>query len=427
MLTPMHPVIRQFWSAALLAGLAFGPGGARAQSTGDFRLQPGAAPRAPGPVDPEGPGIVPTPAPTRAPSVPVLRPVPVPSASPVPTMTAAPVAAPTTAPASEPTRSRTAPRTGLPAGPAHAAMPGAGSAVPALPGAGQVAGGASAPLPPVAAPTDLPVVGSPAAAPLPAPAAAPVPALAPEGAGQGGVAWWWLLPAALAGALAAWLVLRRRGRDAAPAPVFVRPQPVSEDGAPGPMRSAGPVAPVAPAPAAEPVPAAVGLGGQAPLAPAGPVELDFAALRLSVSLVNATLQYRLTLVNRAAAACGPLAVGADMIAAHASLPEDAQLGRDGAGLAPRHRVPGLAPGESVELVGELRLPLASVTPIRAGAASLLVPLVRLRIEGAGPAQTVALVVGETPASPGAPLRPFRLDQGPRIFGAVSQRALAAAA
>lgn len=158
-----------------------------------------------------------------------------------------------------------------------------------------------------------------------------------------------------------------------------------------------------------------------------PLELDLDPLRFSVTLVNATLQYRLRLINRTDAALGPLKIVADMIAAHASLPADIQLGRDGARLELRHELAELGPGEAAEFKGDLRLPLASVTPIRAGNAALLVPLVRLRIEGVGPPQTHALVVGEPSLEPGGPLRPFRLDQGPRIFAAVSQRALAAAA
>ncbi|MDE2620599.1 MAG: hypothetical protein KGL54_10605, partial [Sphingomonadales bacterium] len=164
-----------------------------------------------------------------------------------------------------------------------------------------------------------------------------------------------------------------------------------------------------------------------PAAPSGPLGLTLEPVRFSLSLVNATLTYRLLLTNRSADRLGPLHVAADMIAAHASLPEEVQLGLDGAGLELRHEVAALAPGESGTLTGDLRLPLAAITPIVSGGAALLVPLVRLRIDGAGSTRTMALVVGEPPASPGGPLRPFRLDQGPRIIGAISQRTLATAA
>lgn len=223
------------------------------------------------------------------------------------------------------------------------------------------------------------------------------------------MAWWWLLPAALLGGLVVWFVLARRRGAVGAEPEFIRPSPAGEA-----LRDEPPVAPAIAA--IPPTPT-----------DADPLDLIFEPLRFSVTLVNATLQYGLTLTNRSAMPLAPIHVAADMIAAHASLPEEAQLGLDGSGLELRHELASLAPGESAQVRGELRLPLAAVTPIRAGSAALLVPLVRLRVEGAGSTRTTALVVGEPGASPGGPLRPFRLDQGPRIFGAVSQRALATAA
>lgn len=160
---------------------------------------------------------------------------------------------------------------------------------------------------------------------------------------------------------------------------------------------------------------------------AAPLTLRLEPLRLSVSLVNATLQYRLILTNRTPDAFGPIAIAADMIGAHASLSPERQLAQDGADFPLRHEISALAAGASAEVKGELRLPLAEITPIRAGSAALLVPLVRLRVQTGGHALTIAIVVGETPAAPGAPLRPFRLDTGPRIFGSVSQREISAAA
>lgn len=169
----------------------------------------------------------------------------------------------------------------------------------------------------------------------------------------------------------------------------------------------------------------------APAADLGPVtgpplELTLEPVRMSVSLVNATLHYRVQLTNKSGAPLGPIALAVDMIAAHASRSDASLLALDGTGLELRHEVPTLAPGEITEVSGQLRLPLAEVTPIRSGTATLFVPLVRLRVEAAELVLTRALVIGETPTAPGGLLRPFRLDQGPRIFGAVSQRELAAA-
>lgn len=159
-------------------------------------------------------------------------------------------------------------------------------------------------------------------------------------------------------------------------------------------------------------------------APDAPFELTLEAERLSVSLLNATLQYRLTLRNRRDEPLAPVRVAADMIGAHAAHPQDGRIVPDSARLETRHAVPGLTVGESVVLRGELRLPLREVTPIRNGAARLLVPLVRMRAETGRTSCTRVIVVGESARVPGGPLRPFRLDAGPRIFGAVDQRQVA---
>ena len=165
----------------------------------------------------------------------------------------------------------------------------------------------------------------------------------------------------------------------------------------------------------------------APAPATDPFLIALEPVRLSVSLVNATLHYELSVTNRSAEPLPPVALAADMIGAHASLSDDNQLARDGTGLELRHELPALGPGETARAKGELRLPLASVTPIRNGEATLLVPLVRLRAESGPWSARRAMVVGESPRAPGGRLRPFRLDTGPRIFGEVSQREIADAA
>lgn len=393
-----------FLLAPALLALA-SPG--HAQSASDFRLQPGAQPRAPGPVDADNPAA---PAPIRtAPAAAAPAPSPTPTLVIPPPTTAAPVPAPSTARPASP--------------PAAAGNQGAPASPPAVRAGPSLPTPAASAEPSLAPPGGLPT-GLPGAVAPVAPSAAPsTPALAPVAAADapsgGLVAWWWLVPAALLGVLGAWVALGRR--KVPESPDFVRPQArVAESPEPQPVTPA-PVHAAAPAAAPSVAPPALAA------ARVDPLELTLEPVRFSVSLVNATLNYRLVLANRSGAALGPVHVAADMIAAHASLSEEAQLGLDGAGLELRHEVASLAAGETVALTGDLRLPLAAITPIVAGGAALLVPLVRLRVEGAGPTRTTALVVGEPPVNPGGPLRPFRLDQGPRIIGAVSQRPLATAA
>ena len=363
-----------FVAAALELAVAALVPTARAQSVSDFRLPPATStPRPAGPVDSEHPVVAPTvpgPATAAAPTISVSKPAPIrPPApdQPQPALVAPPTAATTPAPTPLP-----APRVTATSAAPEAAPPRAAPSVP------------------VAATTQAPARGQGVP-----PAPAPVP--------SGGDVWWWLLAAALAGALGFALVpvvLRRR--DPRPTRAVEQPAQASLPRATTPPPARVPKPPSAPVPA---------------------LSLTLEPVRLSISLVNATLLYRLRLVNESADMVGPIALSADMIAAHASLSEDSQLGRDGAALEPRHRLAGLAHGESAEIRGELRLPLASIIPIRSGSAALLVPLVRLRIESGGQSVIRALVVGEAPVQPGGLLRPFRLDHGSRIFTAVSQREL----
>jgi hypothetical protein len=221
----------------------------------------------------------------------------------------------------------------------------------------------------------------------------------------------------LLGALGGLLFWRRRRDEAAPQIAF-EPPVVSK---PQPETASEPE----PAPVAAPTPAPT----PAPTAPVGNhsgLKLELVARRLDASLVAATLAYSLKVTNTGAEPLGALTVEADMVGAHASRPVEQQIASAEQRLEQRHALAGLAPGESAEFKGEFRLPLAMITPIRAGNAAYFVPLARLRVEAAGAeaapmvlAQT--FVVGELPDQPGGALRPFRLDLGPRTFARLGQR------
>lgn len=154
-----------------------------------------------------------------------------------------------------------------------------------------------------------------------------------------------------------------------------------------------------------------------------PLVVDLVATRMSASLVNATLAYRLILTG--SADLTGVVVRADMTSAHASRPAQEQLGSPDAPVV--HRLDHIAGGEAIACVGEIRLPLAAITPIRHGTAALFVPLVRIEVTAELAGRTVTLrsafVVGLDDASSGARLQPFRLDLGPRVYGEVGQRAL----
>ena len=128
--------------------------------------------------------------------------------------------------------------------------------------------------------------------------------------------------------------------------------------------------------------------------------------------MNASLSYKLSLTNQGEAPLEGLAVAADLVAAHASLPREALMAAPDTELPLLHEVPVLAPGETVELKGELRLPLARAMPIRQGQAVVFVPLARFRATAAGADPRCFTVVVGQPSPRGA-LQPVRLDLGPR--------------
>lgn len=426
--------------ALLLAG-AMLPVGAQAQSVNDFKLPqgtstPAPAPRSAGPVDPEQVVVLPRPRPTAS-ATPAA-----PSASPTLNLPTAPVQPAATAgagsaPAAAPQRRR-AVESAVPS-PARTAFPAAtpSDAALAVPGAPDTAAT------PAAAPGFS--FGQPAA-PVTAPAPQP----------DAGWNWWAILAVLGAIAAAAFAAMWWRQRQAAPLAItFEPPMPRASAANSDPVPAAPvapPEAPPAPQPAVPPAPTPeVPPAPVEPIAPPAPIEapgdippespaasaaaaahplvLALEARRLSASLMATTLTYRLVLTNTSAAPLSAVAVEGDMIGAHASLPPEQQLANRAENLELRHAAVSLAPGESVEFSGDLRLPLAAITPIRAGNAAYFVPLARFRVEASNDTgdQQVAIqtfVVGDQGEDPASPLRPFRLDLGPRTYSRIGQRAVA---
>lgn len=389
-------------------------GPAWAQTAGDvntFQLPSGTASPAPPVIAPPPPVIAPSPA---------ASPAPKPSAAPIPRATATVAAKPRPTPSASaaPTRAIERPST-IPTSAPSAAVP-APIANPAP---------AALPLPSDAAPI--------ATASSPAPTAEPAPS-APL--------WPWLAAAAVVLAAAAVWLLRRR-KSAAPepydeeevayAPPALQPSPPAvltkpAQAMPEPALSLADVPPPAPvrqpAPQQAPQPIPPSARPSAPAKAGDFLAVALSAKRLSATLMNTALTYELTLTNTGTEAIGPIAVSGDMIGAHASIPPKVLLETAADG-EPHHRIPRLEPGESAAMSGELRLPLAAITPIRSGTATLFVPLARFRVlafrDGRPPVSANhAFVVGEEPQSPGAALKPFRLDLGPRLYSSITQRELA---
>ncbi|MFO1254405.1 MAG: hypothetical protein U1E37_01880 [Sphingomonadaceae bacterium] len=363
---------------------------ASAQTSPIFTIptaRPTSNPRAQGPVDEENPVVRASPRPSPTP-VPTLTPVPAATSSaPPPPVVAAPRPAPRQTQAQTQTaRPQPAP-TGQPT-PAAIVAP-----------ASQAAASVPAAQPTFAA-TDSPALPAPA---TPAPAAAP--------------GWYWPWIAGAAGLLAAlFALLWWRRRRAVPLLAYEPPVVVTPEATPRPAPSAKPAPVPTPPRPSQPVAAASGLG------------ISLEARRLNASLMATTLSYTLRLTNQSGESLSALAVEGDMISAHASLPPERQIAGASQRLELRHALVTLAPGESAEFTGDFRLPLSAITPIRAGEAAYFVPLARLRIEASQPSgaklvEVQTFVIGEQGEAPGAALRPFRLDLGPRTFSRLGQRAV----
>jgi hypothetical protein len=363
------------------AGSVAVPATVAAQSVQDFQLPPNPSPTptptVQGPVDVEN-GVPAVPRP-------IVTPVPTPAARPTPTATPSPVRSPVPSPAPTP-RPRATPTATLPSNREAPAAP------PSLPTPG--AGATASPEP---APTGSQIVPGEAATPsfnIPPAPTVPAPETASENAsteGEGTPASWWLLGLAALAALAAAAVWWRRR---SPAPLRIEPPVVRKD------------------------------GGPALAAPRAALTLRPEAIRLSRSVMAATLTYRLTVLNRGTEALTDVVIEADLGSASGDRPVEEQVAMATTAREPRHTMPRLAPGQSARFEGKLQLQLSEAGILRQGNTPLLVPLLRLRTTAQGiEPQAQTLAIGQQGTGGSTRLQPFRLDEGPRGYEPLAQRML----
>lgn len=364
-----------------------------------------ATPRNQGPVDAQNPVVQPrsaTPTPVIVPSPPPAASAPSTTApTPRPRPSAAPTAAASPRPA--PSRSVTPPVSTPSQAPRPAASP-----------TPQPSADATPPVQETATATPEPTVS---AAPPVAPSTATIPdadAPAAQKNGNGWPTWWWVVSVALvvlaAGALA---LLRRRRAEDVEAPVEVTPVAADRGEEPAPPRAATTAPRPAPAPTPAPTPT--------PAAALEAAHLTFEPTGLRLSLVYATLQYRLTVTAAQDLPAGHLL--GDMIGAHGAIAPEHQLAPPVEALAPLKPLPALAAGESTTLSGEIQLPLSAIRPVRQANASLFVPLVRTCLLAGDIAVRRVFTVGVTG---GEALAPLRLDTGPREHRDLGAREVEAA-
>jgi len=396
--------------------LVFCAASASAQSGTTFQLPPDsdstARPQAQGPIDVEGenrsaPIVIGSPTPTATPrATPTVQPSP--RATPAATATPTPRA---TRPAAEgrplPTSERTVETREVLQEPARQNRTAASTPDPAadtVDAPGEIAPeaeGANTAAPSTAVPVED-VAPAPTIAPNPEPA--PATRELPE--------WAWLagLAAALVALLAVGFAIRKRmraGKGEVGVAMSPAPQPEADDKAPG---TAAPAASTAAPSAATPTPQMAAL------------EVKAQALTLSRSVMNASVSYRLTLVNRGRNAISDIRLNGELTTAHGSVPTEQLLADPAHSFPELHALDRLEPGERATLRGEVRLPLREVRALRQGNVPIFVPLLRMtaRANEVEP-RAYTYVIGTQSAQQNERASPFRLDEPPRSYTPLTTR------
>ncbi len=387
-------------TAAFAAPMALGA------SPGGFALPtatptPTSRPEVEGPADDTG--VVP------------LAPRVIPTDAPTPAPTAAPSPQPTIAPVLNPTDSATpaANSTGGPATvqplPSDAAQP----QVRSNPSTVRQA------QPDTRAPSGEPVSDIAVEAPLSTDASASVPGLETEGgmpvpaqgapisdetadeASAGSISLWMWIAGGLAilAALIAGLLFVRRKQTALAVPEIERPKIAS--------------API-PTPAAAPKTGDVTVEPAlvAPVTAFGPARINLALeiVTATRSMMNFTLDYRLTLANREAHAVRDVSVAAILTSAQKQVSQSAALEVD---RLQAETVPRIGPSKSHSITGQVQLPTAKLQVLRQGNKPLFVPLLQITIQqGDLEPQTHHYVVGLPSSASSVRLHPIPLDTPP---------------
>ena len=156
------------------------------------------------------------------------------------------------------------------------------------------------------------------------------------------------------------------------------------------------------------------------------IRLNADALKLTRSMAFATLDYQVTLLNRARSAAQDMVLSADLVTAHGDAPMESQIASADQPLEQRHTFVRIAPGQTVRHEGKLQIPLGEARIIRQGSAAMMVPLLRVRLDAGGDTAEAPIVktfvIGQGIPG-GGKVAPFRLDDGPRSYSPVAARAL----
>ncbi len=387
-------------------------------SVPDFRLPtptPTATPQVQGPVDTEGPvpvapRVIPTETPTPAPTATQPAAVPTASSTPTPAPTRQPVARPTAATTPSPQRTT---------------VPTASTSPTQL---------APSPSPTVtptsAAPTATDQLQFDPTATLPT-QAAPVEAqsAAGEETSTSGIALWIAALVALLIALGGiFLFWRQRQPATAGVPEIEPPSKWvsrSSDAADlPPLPGSQPTTPEPAKKEAEAVEPPLIAGIDKPTSTKSSLQIKAQALTLSRSLMNATISYRLELMNLQNQSLGEISIKVDMVTAHGQAPVSEQVANEHTELAETAFVAAIDGRGTHEVKGSFSLPVKAIRPITQRGAALYVPLLRLRVEAPEVDPIICtFVVGNKPPERGAKLQPFRLDEMAQTYRNIGLRLL----
>ncbi len=200
-----------------------------------------------------------------------------------------------------------------------------------------------------------------------------------------------------------------------------KPAPISSDGFIVSSLSTAPE----PAPAATPPPpATLKPTGGAKEASSDYLRIEFTANGASSTLLNAVLNYAITLTNMSEKDMRDICLSGLMMQADSEIARnhDEQKGEL------LHRTQSLPAGETATLEGDIRLPLSAIRPITFKSQALFIPLARFVVQytdhqDVENEQSASFIVGREYEPPRPKMAPFRLDLGPRSFSPVGQRAL----
>lgn len=152
------------------------------------------------------------------------------------------------------------------------------------------------------------------------------------------------------------------------------------------------------------------------------LQIKAQALTLSRSLMNATLNYRLELMNLNNRPIGEVSVKADLVTAHGKAPVSEQVASLDTILPESAFMASIEGRGTHEVKGTFSLPINAIRPIAQRGAALYVPLLRLRVDAIGMDPIICtFVVGVKPPERGAKLQPFRLDEMAQTYRNIGLR------